>query len=437
MRRAWMAAVLAAVLAAGLVAAACTGGGGGGETPSSAKGPVIVVFWQPYSSGTEKSGLIALVNEFNKAHEGKISVQPLFYGNADYALQKVETAIAGGVYPDVAYLYGSWAANIAGSEKVLALNDFIQKDPSWNWEDFWQAERYAATVNDKIVGVPALVDNLAIVYNKGLFDQAGLEYPSPDWTWDDFEAAAKALTDPANKVFGWTIPADGTEDTVWHYEAMLWEAGGDILNADNTQAVFNSPQGVEAMTVLQDLGNGGAHAIYVDTQNTGQAQQLFNSGKIGMMITGPWDLANFINVDYGVQIMPSFPGGDHETISGPDNWVLFNNGPERSQATFDFISWLTAPEQDMTYALASGHLPLRASELKLPEFEQYLQKYAGIQTFVENEQNALKARPVTPKYPQVSEALGQAIVAVLLGEADAQTALDQAAQKANAALAAP
>jgi multiple sugar transport system substrate-binding protein len=434
MRRAW----ISVVFAVALVAAACTssGGGGGTETPSSG-GPSIVVFWQPYSSGTEKSGLMALVNEFNKAHEGTISVEPLFYGNADYALQKVETAIAGGVYPDIAYLYGSWAANIAGSPQVLALNDFIDKNPSWNWDDFWEAERLAATVNGKIVGVPALVDNLAIVYNKALFDQAGLAYPSPDWTWSDFEAAAKALTDPANKVFGWTMPADGTEDTVWHYEAMLWEAGGDILNADNTQAVFNSPQGVEAMTVLQDLGDGGAHAIYVDTQNTGQAQQVFNSGKIGMMVTGPWDLANFTNVDYGVQIMPAFTGGDHETISGPDNWVLFNNGPARSQAAFEFISWLTAPEQDMRYALACGHLPLRESELTMPDFQQYLDKYVGIQTFVENEKNALKARPVTPKYPQVSEALGQAIVSVLLGEADAQTALDQAAQTATAALAAP
>ena len=435
MRRAWMAAVLAAVLAAGLVAAACTGGGGGGETPSSAKGPVIVVFWQPYSSGTEKSGLIALVNEFNKAHEGKISVQPLFYGNADYALQKVETAIAGGVYPDVAYLYGSWAANIAGSEKVLALNDFIQKDPSWNWEDFWQAERYAATVNDKIVGVPALVDNLAIVYNKGLFDQAGLEYPSPDWTWDDFEAAAKALTDPANKVFGWTIPADGTEDTVWHYEAMLWEAGGDILNADNTEAVFNSPQGVQALTVLQDMATVD-HSIYIDTTNS-KIQDVFNAGKIGMLVTGPWDLPGFKNVDYGVQIMPSFPGGDHETISGPDNWVLFNNGPDRAKAAFEFIKWYTDPEQDIQNALYTATLPIRQSELDVAGYQTFLDKYPGIQTFVENEQNALKARPVTPKYPMVSEALGQAIVSVLLGKADAQTALDQAAQAANAALAAP
>ncbi len=91
--------------------------------------------------------------------------------------------------------------------------------------------------------MPALVDNLAIVYNKKLFQEAGVAPPTPDWTWDDFRAAAKELTDPSKKQYGWLIPADGSEDTVWHYDAMLWEAGGDILNADNTKAAFDSDAG--------------------------------------------------------------------------------------------------------------------------------------------------------------------------------------------------
>ena len=40
---------------------------------------------------------------------------------------------------------------------------------------------------------------------------------------------------------------DASEDTVWHYEALLWEAGGDITSADNKHAVFNSPAGVKAL----------------------------------------------------------------------------------------------------------------------------------------------------------------------------------------------
>ena len=69
-------------------------------------------------------------------------------------------------------------------------------------------------------------------------------------------------TDPANKVFGLVFPADASETMVWQYEAMLWEAGGDILNADNTQAAFNSPAGVRAATMLQQMQQDGS--LYLD-----------------------------------------------------------------------------------------------------------------------------------------------------------------------------
>ena len=68
-------------------------------------------------------------------------------------------------------------------------------------------------------------------------------------------------------------------------------------------------------------------SMYFDP--TDQAyENVFNSGKIGMLVTGPWDLSTFPNVQYGVQVMPTYPGssGGHQTISGPDNWVVFNNG---------------------------------------------------------------------------------------------------------------
>ncbi len=95
--------------------------------------------------------------------------------------------------------------------------------PGWDWEDFYPAERAAATVGDKVIGVPALVDNLAIVYNRTLFAEAGVEPPTPQWTWDDFRSAAAKLTDPSNGRYGFSIPADASEDTVWHYLPMLWK----------------------------------------------------------------------------------------------------------------------------------------------------------------------------------------------------------------------
>ena len=285
--------------------------GCGGGSDSSSGGKTNIVLWHGYVD-VEGKALTAAATRFNATHP-KIHVTVQNYGNADYALQKVLTAIRGGSYPDIVYLYGSWAANMARTPKAVDLAPLIKADPSINWNDFWPAERQAVTVGPKIVGVPALVDNLALVYNKKLFDQAGLAYPTADWTWDDFRAAAKKLTDPSAKQFGWAYVNDASEDTVWRFDALLWQAGGDILTPDQKHAAFNSPAGVAAATLLQQMATVD-HSVYLDNGN-GNYANLFNSGKIGMLFTGPWDLSGFPDVDYGIQILPG--NQNHQTISAP------------------------------------------------------------------------------------------------------------------------
>ncbi len=98
-------------------------------------------------------------------------------------------------------------------------------------------------MDGKVVGVPALVDNLSLVYNKKLFQQAGVAEPTNDWTWDDFRAAAKKLTDASTHSYGWAYVNDGSEDTVWRFLAMLWQAGGDLLTSDNSKPAFDDAAG--------------------------------------------------------------------------------------------------------------------------------------------------------------------------------------------------
>ena len=405
-----------------LVASAGCGGS------SSSNGVVNVTVWHGYED-IEGKAMTSAAARFNATHP-KIHVTVQNYGNADYALQKVLTAIRGGAYPDIAYLYGSWAANIARSPTAVDLSSRI-KEPGVNWNDFWPAERQAVQVGDKVIGMPALVDNLALVYNKKLFDQAGIPYPTANWTWDDLRAAAQKLTDPSAKQFGWAYVADGSEDTVWRFDALLWQAGGDILNSDNTKAEFNSPAGVQAATLLQQMATVD-HSVYLDNGN-GNYANLFNSGKIAMLFTGPWDLSSFPDVDYGVQVLPGLT--NHQTISGPDQWVLFDNGSERTQAAWTFLKWFTSPQQAMIWSTQTGDLPIRASQTQLPGYDAYVKKYPGVSVFVQNEANALKARPVIANYNEVSQAMGQAIQAVLLGKGQPQDELDQAAQQVDQTLA--
>jgi multiple sugar transport system substrate-binding protein len=425
--------------AIGLVLAAFAAGcGGGGHSSSSASstgpsGHVNIVLWHGYTDA-EATAINKLTAEFNATHKN-ITVTPHFSGNSDFALQKVLTAIAGGKPPDLAYLYGSWAANIAKSPKTVDLSDFIQRDGStFNWNDFWPAERAAATVNGKVVGLPALVDNLALVYNKKLFDQAGLSYPTANWTWTDFQNAALRLTNPAKKQFGWSFVADGSEDTVWRYWAMLWQAGGSILNPEGKQASFDSPAGVKALSLIQSLAQ--KKAIYNDNGNQNYLG-LFNSNHIGMLWTGPWDLTQIStgHESFGVQILPA--DQNHQTISGPDNWVMFDNGNARKEAAWTFLKWLSSPQVDLQWGLATGDLPIRAAVLKLPGYKQFLAKYPGVGVWAQNLENATQVRPVTAVYPKISNVVGQAVQGVLLNKAQPQQALSQASQQVNSILSVP
>ena len=407
---------LAAVLAAGSLGAS--------------KAPTEVVLWHGFTD-FEATSLKSQIDKFNKS-QSSVRVKGQFYGDADFGLQKVLTAISGGKYPDIAFLFGSLAANIAKSPKTLDLTTRV-REPGFAYKDIWPAARSAGVVDGKVIALPALVDNLALVYNKKLFKQAGVALPNARWTWADMERAAKKLTDASKKQFGWAYVNDGSEDTVWRYWAHLWEAGGDILTPDGKKAAFNSAAGVKALTHLQTMVVKDK-SVYLDSGNDNYAN-LFNSGRIAMLFTGPWDLGSFPNVDYGVQILPR--DKNHQTIAGPDNWVLFDNGKERADAAWTFMKWFLSAKEHMNLALGTGQLPIRASEMRQPKYKPYVKRYPGVDTFVANLANARKARPVTEKYPRISEAVGQAVQSVLLGKAQPKQALDQAAGKVDAILRVP
>jgi multiple sugar transport system substrate-binding protein len=419
-----MAGLLAVPVTAVLVLAGC---GTDSNSNGSSSGSSIQV-WEGWT-GAEAKTWTHLISVYEHNHPGQ-KVNSLYVNNDD-TLQKVLTAVRGGSPPDIAYLYGSWAPNVAQIPQVVNLTKVVQR-PGVNWNDFWVGERDVATVNGKVIGIPALVDNLAVVYNKALFAQAHLPLPTSNWTWNQFVADAKKLTDPASKQFGTAYVTPGTEDTVWHWEALLWEAGGSLLTAGNKKAAFDSAAGLASLNTLRTMAVTDK-SMYLDPTDSAYAN-LFNSGKIGMLVTGPWDLSAFPNVHYGVQVMPAYPGtsGGHQTISGPDNWVIFNNGSSQVSAAEKFLLWVTAPAQVKYWSLHTGDLPTRASVGNAAGFNQQMDStLPGVSAFVANLANVKQARPQIPTYPKISQVLGNMIVSVLLGKTQPQAALSSAAQQVN------
>lgn len=403
-----------------LLAGAGSGCGSGGESAHK------ITFWHGYTDA-QAAAITKLVGEWNAAHPDR-KVEPVFSNN-DNTLQKTLASFVSGKAPSVAYQYGSSITALTGRRQTQDLTPLVNGSPDFAWNDFFPAARQGATASGKIYGIPALVDNLGLVYNKKMFDAAGVDYPKPSWTWDDFREAARKLSG-GNK-YGWAYVNDGTEDTVWRFLALLWQAGGDLLDAGNKKAAFDSQAGLQAMRLLADMAVTDK-SVYLDTGDQ-QYLNLFNSGRIAMLWTGPWDLGSINeDVSYGVQYLPGKV--THATISGPDNYMVFDK--KAKDAAWPFLKWLTSPQVHLRYAVQTGDLPLRASEQRLPEYKAYLAKYPDNKVFIDNlEKNVAKSRPNIAQYPQISQVLGTAVQAVLLGKKQPEAALRDAAAEVDRILA--
>lgn len=433
-----MTALLVALVTT-LALAAC--GGGSSDSGSSGEGnsgssdkPVTIEFWH---GQTQKTGKVIqkMIDRFNSTHPD-INVSKDSGGvNSDRMLQKVTAGLQADNVPDIAYIFGSDLANLAEGDKLANLSQAVDSG-DLDWDRFIKPAQDAATVDGEPRAVPAFIDNLAVVYNKKIFDAAGEPYPTNDWTWDEFLATAKKLNDQSKGIAGFAWPGTGDEDTTWRIWPLIWQAGGDVLSEDGDSVGFEGEPGEKALGVIEQAQKDGS--VYIDsTAGSERMQQLMSSGKMAMNIAGPYTLPEYrdAGLKWGVVDLPSFTE-DHITIAGPDTWALFDNGEARMKAAIEFMNWFNEPEQQLEWISESGSLPLTTDVEKANGFKQYEHSLPGLPEFVKNTERA-RIRPTIPQYPRISEAIGTAVAKVLYGKATPADALKTAVDQSNSALQVP
>ncbi|MFG1925085.1 ABC transporter substrate-binding protein [Cryptosporangium sp. NPDC048952] len=421
---------LATAVSAAVLLSACNGAMSSSDRKDAAAGydkkaDVTLTWWTGQTPEAQKTAE-QLAQQYHQAHPNVTIKTSQGADTADELLPKITAGYQDGSYPDVSYAYGSWAGQLAAGGHTQDLTDYVQK-PDFGWEDFPGAAQRTATSNGIVMGIPALVDNLALIYNKKIFDDAGVGYPTDNWTWDQFRTAAKKLTDQEKGVWGTAYSVAGGEDTTWHLWPLLWQRGGAILSGK--RPAFNSAEGVAALETLRAIAVDDK-SMWLDPTDE-KYGAMFRDGKIGMMMSGPWELLELAqtNVKYGVVQLPGFKG-DHQTVSGPDLWVLFDHDDaDRAGASRDFVKWLTSKDIDAKWNLAIGNLPVRDIEQFTPQFFAYTQEYPGGREFFENLENARQSRPTVTGYDDMSRNVGEAIASVLQGKSKPKEALDLAAAK--------
>jgi multiple sugar transport system substrate-binding protein len=187
---------------------------------------------------------------------------------------------------------------------------------------------------------------------------------------------AKILVDPADATKGYVSPLvhPGKGDwNVWQNEAQwIWAYGGDLLNADMTQAAFNSDAAVDAVTLYSSLYAQGLTASNTLELNSASTDSALGTGLTATELAGPYVIPNFRNLaasgftvtedQIGVAEFPAGPGGQFTFIGGSDLGIMGNCA--NFDAAWAFVKYMLRKDAQIRYGNAVGLLPVTLEGLE-------------------------------------------------------------------------
>lgn len=267
---------------------------------------------------------------------------------------KLETAATGGTVADVFQLNGPNNYKYADYGMLLPLDDYIANSDV-DLSNYSDAMNSLYNIDGVQYGIPVDWDTIGLWYNKELFDAAGVEYPNENWTWDDLVAAAAAITDEANGVYGMAAGYD-EQNGLFNTVAA---AGGYLVSEDGKTSGFDNEATIKGIKVWTDLIEAGYSPSNASlTENPGYVQ--FMSGKIGMLMAGDWFAATFITdpefaTKIDVTMLPTIDGNRASCIHGKAN--VISSSTEHPDEAWAWVSYLAGAEANEIMGKSGAAIP--------------------------------------------------------------------------------
>lgn len=393
-----------------LMLTACTGSTAAETTdPDEIAG--TVTFW-PYPMGAVKdaSWWQPHIDEFNETYPNvEIDLQMQAFSGREEALV---TAISGGNEPDVVYFNPDFVPKYAEEELLLPLDDLRD-----DWDTFHQSARQAMTYDDTLYSAPQLVTVATDFCNVNVLASAGVSICPT--TWDELREIAPAVKGAGHYATNYY----GTATLNATFYRYLWQAGGEVLNEDMSEATFNDDAGVEALTFLKEMADNEwipreeiATIPPFEQSEQGLGNVAYNGG--GNIVAN----ADLHGAD-AIEVAPTMKHVEQVATGTVGGWSIFNTTdvPEAAQAWVrfltdaDFMSQLLpearyySPRADITDMYADDPV-MAAGETAIP--------------FV-------RSGVAHPKAREIIDLLKPHIQRVLLEGADPREALNAAADEVN------
>ena len=304
--------------------------------------------------GTEEQKLTEAVEDFERAHpDTTVKITRIPY--AQNLAQFINAAQAG-TSPDVVRVSDSELGKM-GDVRVNGAP--ILEDLGAHYTPV-QKQAYALSalapmrVKNRLLALPASGGSLALVYNKRLFDEARLAYPSENWTTDDFLSAAKTLS--SGEVKGITVPLK------WSYWLLPFLSGFGGPLFDNETPLFASASHAEGLDFYLDLDR--VYGVAAPSSSPEVMTTTFQRERAAMVIDGVWNYQTYADagIDIGVALLPrvSKTGQRMRPLGSYFGWAMSKTASNKIRAA-ELIEWLSSASVQKRLALEANVTPSAAA----------------------------------------------------------------------------
>ncbi|MEK3990172.1 MULTISPECIES: extracellular solute-binding protein [Robertmurraya] len=282
----------------------------------------------------------------------------------------------------------------------------------------------AATYDGKLVSFPWFTNASALFYRKDVLEQLGVQPPTTYQGWMDLSEKAKGVN---GVEYVADFQAAQSEALVCNWVEFVANNGGEVLDSSG-KPVVNSENNIEATKIMADLVKNYAPEG-ITTYTEPESEQVFLDGKALFLRdwSGFWSQANRegskVKDLVGVATLPIGPNGDepHSTLGGLNLVINKAIDEDQKEAAVDFIKYLSGEKAQKEMNLIAAQPPVLQSVYTDPEVLEVNPFYEEFYGIIMNG----KARPMSPKYAKVSDAIQRNIHSALTGEVSVEKALDK------------
>jgi ABC-type glycerol-3-phosphate transport system substrate-binding protein len=368
-----------------------------GQTPTTGSGSpagsgeAVTIKWGFWGEPGEKATHEKVAQAFMQEHpEIKVEIWHQPWG--DY-FTKLQTLWASGdtkSVPDVLFLFP--VPRYAADGVIENLDPWLQKG-NVQVDDYWPALLESVKYNNSVYGLPRDIGLEVLYYNKAIFDEAGVAYPTDQWSWDDLKAAAEKLTvvESGGRVKRYALGMEGGKYSLWinQNKASLLD---DMRNP--SKCTMTDPKAVEAIQFFADMMDKNQAMRDASLSQAGGDAAVFQSGQVAMIIQNASRISAFneAGLNYDVAPVPFPKGGQRSASAGGAAWAM-SSGSANKEAAWTFLSWLQSTNGGQRLYTESGEIfPALQSTAKSEAFLKSQNPPTNRQAFLTEGENARVGR---------------------------------------------